>query len=43
MDIIETFKGDPLLRQISESVRINRTDKDKRINKKEEFGTSRYM
>ena len=43
MDVIETFKGDPLLRQISEAVRINRTDKDKRINKKEEFGTSRYM
>ena len=43
MDVIETFKRDPLLRQISEAVRINRANKDKNINKKEEFGTSRYL
>ena len=43
MDVIETFKQDPLLRQITEAVRINRTDKKKIINKKEEFGTARYL
>ena len=43
MDVIETFKQDPLLRQITEAVRINRTDKNKIINKKEEFGTTRYL
>ena len=43
MDVIETFKQDPLLRQITEAVRINRTDKNKIINKKEEFGTARYL
>jgi hypothetical protein len=43
MDVIETFKQDPLLRQISEAVRISRTDKNKVINKKEEFGATRYL
>ena len=26
MDVIDTFKKDPMLRQITESVRISRTD-----------------
>ena len=43
MDVIETFKNDPLLRQISEAVRISRTDKNQSINKKEEFGLVRYL
>ena len=36
---IETFKVDPLLRQVSEAVRISRTHKDKIINRKEYTST----
>ena len=41
MDIIESFKRDPLLRQVSEATRISRADKTKLINKKEEICSTR--
>ena len=41
MDVIESFKKEPLLRQVSEATRISRADKKKLINKKEEISTSR--
>jgi len=41
MDVIETFRRDPLLRQVTEATRINRTDKKMSINKKEEFVRTR--
>ena len=41
MDVIETFKGDPLLRQVSEAVRISRTHKDKIMNRKEEYTSTK--
>ena len=37
MDIIETFKGDALLRQVSEAVRIERTDQERLINRRKEY------
>ena len=37
MDVIETFKGDATLRQISEAVRIERTNKRELINRKKEY------
>ena len=37
MDITETFRRDPLLRQVSEAVRISRTPADKTINRREEY------
>ena len=37
MDVIETFKGDPVLRQMSEGVRIERTDPEKIINRRKEY------
>ena len=37
IDITETFKGDPTLRQISEAVRIEHTDPKKIINKRKEY------
>ena len=37
MDIVDTFKRDPMLRQVTESVRISRTKKEQLINKKEEY------
>ena len=36
MDISDTFKNDPMLRQVTEAVRIKRTTAQKRINRKEE-------
>ena len=41
MDVIESFKKDPLLRQVSEATRISRADKTKLINKKEEISSTR--
>ena len=41
MDIVDTFKNDPMLRQVTEAVRIRRTDPEKRINRKEENRGSR--
>ena len=41
MDVIESFKNDPLLRQVSEATRISRADKKTLINRKEEMSTSR--
>ena len=40
MDVIESFKNDPLLRQVSEATRINRSNKKTLINKKEEMSRS---
>ena len=37
MDIIETFKGDALLRQVSEAVRIERADQERLINRRREY------
>ena len=37
IDIIETFRRDPLLRQVSEAMRICRTPADKIINRREEY------
>ena len=37
MDVIETFKGDATLRQISEAVRIERAKKETLINRKKEY------
>ena len=37
MNIIETFKGDALLRQVSEAVRIERTDQERLINRRKEY------
>jgi len=37
MDVLETFKGDATLRQISEAVRIERTEKNMLINRKREY------
>ena len=37
MDVIETFKYDATLRQITEAVRIERAEKDKLINRKKEY------
>ena len=37
MDIIETFKGDALLRQVSEAVRIERSDQERLINRRKEY------
>ncbi len=37
MDVIESFKNDPLLRQVSEATRISRADKRILINRKEEM------
>ena len=37
MDVTETFKGDPTLRQISEAVRIERTDPNRIINRRKEY------
>ena len=37
MDIVDTFRKDPMLRQVTESVRISRTDREKLINRKEEY------
>ena len=34
MDVIDTFKDDAMLRQITEAVRINRTDKKILMNRK---------
>ena len=36
MDVIDTFRKDPMLRQVTEAVRISRTDKKRLINRKEE-------
>ena len=41
MDVIDTFKKDPMLRQITESVRISRTDERRLINVKEEYDSTR--
>ena len=44
MDIVDTFKEDPMLRRVTESegqIRIRRTDQTKRINRKEENRGSR--
>ena len=41
MDVIDTFKEDPMLRQVTESVRISRTDKNILINRKEEYRPTR--
>ena len=41
MDIVDTFKNDPMLRQVTEAVRIRRTEPEKRINRKEENRGSR--
>ena len=41
MDIVDTFKNDPMLRQVTEAVRIRRTAPKKRINRKEENRGSR--
>ena len=37
IDVVETFKGDPTLRQINEAVRIERMDPKKMINKRIEY------
>ena len=37
MDIIDSFRRDPLLRQVTEATRICRADKERSINKKEEI------
>ena len=37
MDVIETFKGDATLRQISEAVGIERTNPEKLINRRKEY------
>ena len=37
INIVETFKGDPTLRQINEAVRIERMDPKKMINKRIEY------
>ena len=41
MDVVDTFKRDPMLRQITESVRISRTDERRLINAKEEYDSTR--
>ena len=40
MDVIDSFRRDPLLRQVTEATRITRADKDKSINKKEEIANT---
>ena len=37
MDVLDTFKRDPMLRQVTEAVRISRTKKEELINRKEEY------
>ena len=37
MDIIETFKGDALLRQVTEAVRIERANQETLINQRKEY------
>ena len=41
MDVVDTFRKDPMLRQVTESVRISRTDSRKLINRKEEYSSTR--
>ena len=41
MDVIDTFKQDPMLRQVTESVRISHTDKTLLMNRKEEYVPTR--
>ena len=41
MDVVDTFRSDPMLRQITESVRISRTDERNLINVKEEYDSTR--
>ena len=41
MDVVDTFKKDPMLRQVTESVRISRTDRQQLINRKEEYNSTR--
>ena len=42
MDIIDTLKRDPMLRQVTESVRISRTKKEQLIIKKEEYSSTQH-
>ena len=41
MDVVDTFRKDPMLRQVTESVRISRTDSRNLINRKEEYISTR--
>ena len=43
MEITETFRRDPLLRQINEAVRISRTPEERTINQKEEYNAARSL
>ena len=40
MDVIDSFRRDPLLRQVTEATRICRADKERSINKKEEIANT---
>ena len=37
MDVLDTFKRNPMLRQVTEAVRICHTKKEELINRKEEY------
>ena len=38
VEVVATFSGDPMKRQLTEAVAINRTPEDKILNRKDEWG-----